>query len=215
MKTESKIDGRVKRSKKIRADVHQKLILSAIKIIEDDNGKNGVNVSAAQLSKISGVSTVTIYSHFPNLQVDLSLSILNYLLDLALHHYNVNLMNNMREKDKLNLLYKGLSYANTKFPFAGSQVYGLLMVGNIFNDNFKNHDFVSIRNNIIQNIFKQENLKISKAEFMRNLSIYVNGTFHTAISNIDKDKEGEKKFLNSSWSKVYENSSKLNMFDTS
>ena len=77
MKTESKIDGRVKRSKKIRADVHQKLILSAIKIIEDDNGKSGVNISAAQLSKTSGVSTVTIYSYFPNLQVDLSLSILN------------------------------------------------------------------------------------------------------------------------------------------
>ena len=121
----------------------------------------------------------------------------------------------MREKDKLNLIYKGLSYANTKFPFAGSQVYGLLMVGNIFNDNFKNHEFVNIRNNIIQNIFKQENLKISKAEFMRNLSIYVNGTFHTAISNIDKDKEGEKIFLINSWSKVYENSSKVKLFDIS
>ena len=65
------------------------------KISISDNGKNGVNISATQLSKTSGISTVTIYSHFPNLQVDLSLSILNYLLDLALHHYNVNLMNNL------------------------------------------------------------------------------------------------------------------------
>ena len=146
MKTESKIDGRARRSKKIRHDVHQKLVLSAINILEHNDNKNGVNIPAAQLSKVSGVSTVTIYSHFPNLQVDLSLSILNYLLDLALHHYNVNLLNNMREKDKLNLIYKGLGYANTKYPFAGSQVYGLLLVGNIFNDNFKNHDFVKIRN---------------------------------------------------------------------
>ena len=215
MKTELKTDGRARRSKKIRHDVHQKLVLSAINILEHNDNRNGVSISAAQLSKASGVSTVTIYSHFPNLQVDLSLSILNYLLDLALHHYNVNLMNNMREKDKLNLIYKGLGYANTKYPFAGSQVYGLLMVGNIFNDNFKNHEFVKIRNKIIQNIFKQEKLKISKKEFMRNLSIYVNGTFHAAISNIDNDAEGEKKFLNSSWSKVYENSSKLNLFDMS
>ena len=76
MDEEKKIDGRSIRQKNIYDKAQQKLIKSAIEILQDPKlDKNSINVSL--IAENAGTSVATAYNHFPNNMVDVFGSIFN------------------------------------------------------------------------------------------------------------------------------------------
>lgn len=76
MDEEKKIDGRSIRQKNIYDKAQQKLIKSAIELLQDPKlDKNSINVSL--IAENAGTSVATAYNHFPNNMVDVFGSIFN------------------------------------------------------------------------------------------------------------------------------------------
>ncbi len=76
MTEEQKIDGRSLRQKNIYDEAQQKLIESAIELLQDAKlDKNLINVSL--IAKNAGTSVATAYNHFPNNMVDVYGAIFN------------------------------------------------------------------------------------------------------------------------------------------
>jgi len=76
MDEEKKIDGRSIRQKNIYDKAQQKLIKSAIELLQDPKlDKNTINVSL--IAENAGTSVATAYNHFPNNMVDVFGSIFN------------------------------------------------------------------------------------------------------------------------------------------
>ena len=76
MAEEKKIDGRSLRQKNIYDKAQQKLIKSAIELLQDPKlDKNTINVSL--IAENAGTSVATAYNHFPNNMVDVFGSIFN------------------------------------------------------------------------------------------------------------------------------------------
>ena len=76
MDEEKKIDGRSIRQKNIYDKSQQKLIKSAIELLQDPKlDKNSINVSL--IAENAGTSVATAYNHFPNNMVDVFGSIFN------------------------------------------------------------------------------------------------------------------------------------------
>ena len=76
MDKEGKIDGRSIRQKNIYDKAQQKLIKSAIELLQDPKlDKNSINVSL--IAENAGTSVATAYNHFPNNMVDVFGSIFN------------------------------------------------------------------------------------------------------------------------------------------
>jgi AcrR family transcriptional regulator len=76
MSEEKKIDGRSLRQKNIYDEAQQKLIKSAIELLQDPKiDKDSINVSL--IAKNAGTSVATAYNHFPNNMVDVYGAIFN------------------------------------------------------------------------------------------------------------------------------------------
>ena len=76
MDEEKKIDGRSIRQKNIYDKAQQKLIKSAIELLQDPKlDKNSINVSL--IAENAGTSVATAYNHFPNNMVDVYGAIFN------------------------------------------------------------------------------------------------------------------------------------------
>ena len=76
MAEEKKIDGRSLRQKNIYDEAQQKLIKSAIELLQDPKiDKDSINVSL--IAKNAGTSVATAYNHFPNNMVDVYGAIFN------------------------------------------------------------------------------------------------------------------------------------------